>query len=468
MKLTKDDLNFIEEILKQKNKKITFENLNYLKPTQIEYKFKKINYLLKITNRNTIKKRYSNYYLNYPEDLIFLKKEFEFFAFNKIQRMNIILEKLLRENRINIKEFEEFFGQSRSTLKKDIKYLKKILRENKLELIYKSRIGLIIEGKENDIRSFYLEYFLKNYEFFMEYFNCKKIDFLVFSLLKGKNSSFETSKILRVSLTIQSYRLKNKNLLTAIKDPFFSINIPNKYKLKYYNKFLENITYGYNSYYEKTSILNYLAGLCYIHNDLVIMKKKELFEKNLDVFLENIGKEYQIELSKDEYIKKTLGSHLKSALFKMYNNIPILNPCSIEDLVDYTELIKKIKKEIKIFEKNFKVIFNKDEILFIFFHIKSSMLRIERDNLNKKNILLVCNLGIGATQILLDQLKKHFLINIVDSISYYQFKALSLKNIDFIIHTINNFQCKIPSLKVNPLLTHKDIQNLKKNNFLPS
>lgn len=466
MKLTKDDFLFITKIIELNKKRILLEDFSNLKPSQVQYKFEKINYLLKITNRNIIKKRFGNFYVNNLNDLETIIENFEFASFNKAQRMNIILQKLLVENKLNINELENIFSQSRSAVKKDLKFLKDELELNSIELIYKNRVGLVLDGAENNIRFFLLNYFFKNYDFFYENIYMNKTNFFVFNMLKGKNSSFETSKILNVILAIQYHRIKNNNLLTSLKDPFFSFSFNNEYKLNLYNKFISRLVLTSNDYYEKSSILFFLNGLCYSDNNLIILKKEELFFKSVLTLLENIGAEYNLPLHKDDYLLKTLSSHLKSALFKLYNNIPIINPCTTVGIIEYKDLISKIKKEIRPFEKNFKVTINMDEIIFILFHIKSSMIRLQKEKINEKNVLLVCNLGAGASQVLKDQLLKHFLINVVDEVSFYQFQVYDLSKIDFIIHTIEAFNHSLPSVKVNPLLTMKDINLLEKSGFM--
>lgn len=466
MKLTKDDFDFINTLILLNKKKITPLDFTNLKGSQIQYKFDKINYLLKITNKSIIKKRFNNFYIHNFSDLKNITSNFDFTFFNKTQRLNIIIKKLLIDNYISIGPLEELFSQSKSSIKKDLKELKEKLKENSLDLIYKNRLGLTIEGSENDIRFFFLSYFLKNFNFFFENINIRETEYLIFNMLKGKNSSFETSKILSIVLSVQYYRIKNKLILTKLKDPLFTISNNAEYKLKTYYKFVDNISNVFDNYYEKSSLLFFLFGLCYSGNNPIILKKEEIFYSNLISILKNIGNDYNLNLHSDNYLIKTLGSHLKSAIFKISNKIPIINPCLQEGIVDYADLINKIKKECKELENTFKIKFNDDEIIFIFFHIKSSMLRLEKNKTHKKNILLVCNLGVGASKVLKDQLSKHFLLNIIDEISFYQFQVYNLEKVDFIIHTVDFLNSHIPSIKVNPLLTIKDLQTLEKLGFI--
>lgn len=466
MNLTQSDLNFINDIIKTENKKINPSNFLNLKISQFLYKMDKINFLLKIMNKKVIKKRFGNFYINSIDDLIELTKTLDFSKLDKKERISTIFELLLLKSKINISNLEEMFYQSRSSVKKDLKEVKEILNKYNLFLEYHYHLGLFIEGKESDIRFFFLNYFFENYSFFKNKLEKKSIEYLVFKILKGKNSSFETAKILNIAITIQYYRILNNYFLTSLKEPIFTVHNDFSEDFNVYSKFLEKISNNYGIYYEKSFLSFLLTGLCYSKNNLVIFKKEELFSESLKIFLTNIGLKYNINLFEDNYLIKTLGAHLKSTIFKLSYKIPITNPCTTDDLSDFSEFIGVIKNEIKIFERNFNLNFNLDSIIFIFFHLKSSMIRIEKNRYKRKNILLVCNLGVGASEVLENQLFKYFRINIIDTISYYQYQIYELKNIDYIIHTVENLKTKIPAIKVSPLLTKLDLKNLEKEGFI--
>lgn len=465
MNLTQSDLNFINDIIKIDSKKINPSNFPNLKTTQFLYKIDKINFLLKIINKKTLKKRFGNFYINSVEDLIELTKTLDFSKLDKKERIATIFKLLLLKNKINLSKLEEIFFQSRSSVKKDLKEVKKILKKYNLILVYHYHLGLSIEGKESDIRFFYLNYFFENHIFFKNKLEKKFIEYLVFKILSGKNSSFETSKILSIAITVQYYRILNNNFLTSLKEPIFIINNDFNHEFNIYSKFIEKISNSYSVYYEKHYLSFFLTGLCYSKNNLVVFKKENIFNDSLKIFLTNIGLKYNLNFFEDQYLIKTLSAHLKSTIFKLSYNIPITYPCPTEDLSDFLEFINTIKKEVKIFERNFGLIFNLDSIIFIFFHLKSSMIRIEKTLYKRKNILLVCNLGVGASEVLENQLLKYFRINIINTISYYQYQIHELKNIDYIIHTVDSLKTKIPSAKVSPLLTKSDLKKLEKDGF---
>lgn len=462
MKLTVDDYNFIQKILLLPKNKINEFDFPELKSSQFKYKINKINYLLKILQKDFFYKRNNNYFIKNKEILNFLIQNLDFSQFNKSQRKNIILNKLLVDQFIKINNLTNEFSQSRTSIKNDLEALECELAPFSLKLEYKHSHGIFIQGKEKQIRLFFLSHWLNFFEFF-NYDEIKiEIDRIVFELLKGKNSSFETAKVLTIVLYIQFYRIKNNNFISELSTNVTSEgfeNIPET-TVELLKGFLNN-----DSIIEQKYFLNYFKGLCYAEVSNIFNVLYPEFKNLYNTFTEELSNTIGENLLEDEFLNNHLESHIQAAIFKLTNRIPIINPAIKEDISAFNGLIKIIQKKIKPIEKYFKIKFNLAETLFIAFHLKAALIRLENEKYTKKNVLLVCNLGPGAAKILINDLNKNFIINIVDSISYFQFQVYDLKNIDFIIHTVSELFSEIPNYKVNPILTQKDITTLTNLGF---
>lgn len=464
MKLTVDDYNFIQKILLLPKNKINEFDFPDLKSSQFKYKINKINYLLKLLQKDFFYKRNNNYFIKNKEILNFLIQNLEFSHFNKAQRKNIILIKLLIEDFIKINSLADEFSQSRTSIKKDLESLEEELNKFSLTLEYKHSYGIFIKGKEKQIRLFFLSHWLNSFEDFNYDEKKNDIDKIVFELLKGKNSSFETSKVLSIVLYIQYYRIKNSHFIDDINANITSENFTSISSdiISLLNEFFQ-----IDSLLERKYFLNYLKGLCYSEVSSIFSELYPEFKDIFDTFVNELSNSLGENLIEDDFLNSHLEPHIQAAIFKLMNKIPIINPAIKEDLSAFESLLKIIQKKIKPIEKFFKIKFNLAEILFIAFHLKAALIRLENNKYKKKNVLLVCNLGPGAAKILTNDLNKNFIINIVDSISYFQFQVYDLTNIDFIIHTVTELFSDIPNYKVNPILTTKDINNLKNLGFFP-
>lgn len=453
MKLTIDDFKFIQKIIEMPKTKFSELDFPNLKLNQFKYKISKLNYLLKLTQKNFIYKRNCYYYIKNKEILIFLLKNLDFSQYNKAQRKNIIISKFISEDKINISKLMLEFSQSRTSIKKDLKDIEAILKEFQLSLKYKHNFGIYIYGKEKNLRIFLLNYIFKNSTSFFEENLTSKIDPIVFEFLKGKNSPFETSKILYIILYIQFFRIKNKHF---IEKELLQTDI---LQLKKEEKKLLESFLGENLSDEYIYFSNFVTNLCYDS----VSNYFDFFYSNFyilyDKFIENLEKEFNTPLAKDPILKKGLQQHLKISIYKLANKIPIYNPANNNSLNSLENIIIITKKSLTDFEKYFKINFSMDEVIFVSFHIKAALIRIEKMK-KSKNILLVCNLGPAMTESLYNELNKNFILNIVNCVSYFQFKIYNLVDIDFIIHTVSELDSIIPNYQVSPILSEKNIKDL--------
>ena len=462
MKLTIDDYNFIQKIISLPKNKVNQFDFPELKSSQFKYKLEKINYILKLFNKESFYKRNNNFFIKNKEDLIFILENLDFSHFNKIQKKHVIITKFLTKTNININSLASELKQSRTSIKKMLEELKEELKNFSLSLEYKHSLGTFIKGEEEDIRKFFLNYYLAS-KIKIEFKEKKElIDTIVFEFLKGKNSSFETAKILSIILYIQFYRIKNQNIFLNNKYSFYSSleNISEEQK-KYFK-----IYFGESLNEEINYFLYYLKGLSYLEVNNIFINLYPKFQELFTCFIKEIALILNENLEEDNSLIIQLKPHLQTTIFKLVNNIPTKEYSLDENLEKYSNLMKIVKQKIKSIEKYFKIKFNTFETLFISFHIKASLIRLENKKIPEKNVLLVCNLGSGIADILKMELNKNFIINIIDVVSYFQFQIYNLENVDFIIHTISDFNYNIPNYKVNHSLTSKDITELKKLGFL--
>ena len=176
-----------------------------------------------------------------------------------------------------------------------------------------------------------------------------------------------------------------------------------------------------------------------------------------------IGKVVKIDLSEDEILYEGLLYHIKPAMYRMKNNIQIVNSVFKELIITNDPILKVVKEGLSEIEKLFNVEFPEDEISLIGFHIKAA---IERNTEERaKKIILVCGLGYGSSKVLEQSLKENYDLDIVDVLSYsfIENSIPNYKNVDLILTTVDfNNNSNIPVIKINPLLKEDDMKELSK------
>lgn len=458
MDINSEDIVFLKQLDKVKK---SIKDINNLNLTQIKYRLKKINYLFSLLNYPEIVLDDLGYIISEKKSIEYILSNFDGLTYSKEARLNHIIMLFLKQNYVGKKEIQDFLQCSISTIKNDFLEFKKKLKRFNVSLKYIHKSGFILDGSEKKIRDFFLNYYMLNFNVFKKNIILKESEPIVFSILKGCNSSFETSKIISILLAIQYYRISCKNYIdhSSIKTMlFFDSNLNNKHS--YVNLIIEN---DYNLEFENIYFELYLNNL--IYNKIKPSRvKNNIFFDSLELFIKNVGNTLDMKLLQDNKLKKGLNNHIQSLLFKKDNFIPINKDDLNSFKEEFYDLYRAVYDQSKIFKDNFKVNFVDGDLLYISYHFLSAINRLNKKKIKK--VLIVCNKGIGASKILEEKLKLLFLIEVVDNISYYEYQLYNLKNIDIIIHTIDNIQYNLKNIKVSPLISKIDEEKMISFGFL--
>ena len=172
-----------------------------------------------------------------------------------------------------------------------------------------------------------------------------------------------------------------------------------------------------------------------------------------------------LDLKEDRILITGLVDNLKSSIYRINNDIQIINSVFKDLILNRDKNIAIVKKAIEETEKEFKINFTEYEIASMAYQIKSSIKRTKRKNIKK--VLLICGLGYGSSKILEESLKENYELDIVDIIPYYLADDLipGYKEVDFILSTIEihrQFEVSygIPIIKINPIMQEEDFERL--------
>ena len=341
-----------------------------------------------------------------------------------VKRVGII-EDIIRE----LKETRDFFNREKSTTwhREEyfygyIKYENMEITRKFLELIEKELSLKIDEGNYNRVFS----YILMLINFDELYDNMEE--------LLSKNFLFHTPEYLAVERILgklfrendRKEKIKEANLL-LITDLIMGIGVNG----------LKNDTF-----YK------------WINEEAVVEK-----------IIEKVSEMINLDLKEDRILITGLVDNLKSSVYRINNDIQIINSVFKDLILNRDKNIAIVKKAIEETEKEFKINFTDYEIASMAYQIKSSIKRTKRKNIKK--VLLICGLGYGSSKILEESLKENYDLDIVDIIPYYLADDLipGYKEVDFILSTIEihrQFEVSygIPIIKINPIMQDEDFERL--------
>ena len=188
-------------------------------------------------------------------------------------------------------------------------------------------------------------------------------------------------------------------------------------------------------------------------------------EAVVEKIIEKVSEMINLDLKEDRILITGLVDNLKSSIYRINNEIQIINSVFKDLILNRDKNIAIVKKAIEETEKEFKINFTEYEIASMAYQIKSSIKRTKRKNIKK--VLLICGLGYGSSKILEESLKEYYELDIVDIIPYYLADDLipGYKEVDFILSTIEihrQFEVSygIPIIKINPIMQDEDFEKL--------
>lgn len=394
-----------------------------------------------------------------------------------IERNKYILKHILYNNDyIKVEDLADILYVSKVTILNDIKRIKTILSKYNLTLISKPYHGLKISGKEFDIRQCISDNIInRDFENYIigftdeekDLFKDVNLDELQEVVLKEVNkSNVEFSdfnfKNFMIHLAITISRILLNHKLENTKDiPHYDFNI---------NDCVENIfKYIENKY----NIIISKADKFYIYNHYNT-KSKSLNDDidNIDIRIVNYTKEllntiydtYNFDLREDKILYHDLLLHFKSILNSKYYNLNKVNPLINTIKSNYPLAFEITFTSIEKVFKNSIYTFNEDEVGYVSLHIGAAIERFFQNNIKIKNAVIICGSGYGTSRLLEAQINKvfHDKLNIIECLSFNQFKSKKFTNIDLIISTIPLKHDTIPVVLVDFTLLNKDIQNVSK------
>lgn len=180
--------------------------------------------------------------------------------------------------------------------------------------------------------------------------------------------------------------------------------------------------------------------------------------------INEISYKLNIKIDPDSTTYKNLIMHIQPAVFRIKNGIKIDNPLLDEVKEKYAAVYEAVNNSIHILEKYVYKKVSEAEIGYISIHfVPYYDFKVTNDT-SSKNILIVCDSGIGTSVLLSSRIKEIYEINIVSVIPLYELKQrIKLLKVDYIISTVNidpKIKVDAKIIRVNPFLNEKDIKEL--------
>lgn len=402
----------------------------------------------------------------------------------------IILEFIEANDYITTKYLSEKLQVSQSTINNDLKRVRKILGRYNLKIDFLQRHGLKLKGEEKDIRRILVEMWLeyvynssdvksKNYNYKKDQkFKFKKIihklkdeidipfvENIVNIMEKklSKNYSDVAYANIIAHICVSIMRIKNgRYILLDLKD---------KQKLEKTKEFkiAKDSAEIFEDYYKIKMTEDELIYIttCLLSGNLSSINEKksgewihvQLLVKEV---IEQVNSRIIMDISRDWKLFNSLLEHMRPMINRVKYGIKLENPIIKNIKEDYGNLFKAVKESVFPVEEFLGEKLNDDEIGYLTIHFGAAIERERFSGIVSPRVLIVCNTGLGTSELLSVQIQSMFEVNIVDAVSKRELEnVLKEEEIDIIISTVPIYRdLNIRIINVRPILSEEDIKEL--------
>lgn len=356
-------------------------------------------------------------------------------------RVEYIIKKIINisstdKDTIKLEDLADSMYVSLSTVKNDLKEVKKILNEYNLKISSKHKQGICIEASEEDIIKFIINYSNK----VDNSLNIK--DFLNNNIIENL---FSLKKILLDTLNYENMILTDNEFKNIVNYISIYLSRNNTNQIDFIKEYIKK----YKSKKEKP-----------ISEDEQLLIRKAIKE-----FCRDLNIATSINLSHDKIFEECLFNHICNLYKRADLGINQYEITAGEIKLKYPFAFELGKIAKKTIEKNLNMEISEDEVENIALHIGGALERIDkRDEKKVYKTIIVCTSGVGTSMLIKSKLENIFKgkLEIIKVIPSYLIDYVNVLDIDFVISTVEVNLENINVIKVSPMLTDKEIKLIEK------
>lgn len=387
------------------------------------------------------------------------------------RRLDILYELVINDQHFSYSFLSNHYMVSKSSIAKDIDYIKKRIKKYHLVLSF-DQTGSFISGKESDKQQFIrqiisnqltgeprkLIFFENQFTEWigsqrMSVIHDKLIDFFVRNNFSYSDESLNT---LALTILIIVKRAANNHLLEENLKQDLKITNLAEYPLIY--NLLNCLKDGFKHNFSSNEIFlitSIFIGLGFgLKNSMHFSQEFKLKVADL---INSVGRALEIDFISDERLFHNLELHLYQLIYRAKSNFQIKNPLLNDIRNKYPSLFAVVWLFVNQFIEKYNIKITLDEVAFITLHFQTSLDR----SIQTINALIVCPNGIGTSAYVKAQISKFFPNISAHLANTRDLDIMTLDNFDFILSTISlKKNYKLPVLEVSTLINFNELKQI--------
>lgn len=360
---------------------------------------------------------------------------------------------------------------NRTTIKKDLDKIEKWLHHFDLTVVSKQRVGLIIEGNEKNKRKALarLSELIRNSEltnqFIKEQFLYHEVEFVTNELktLQKRHELFFSDDaieglLVHTLLMVRRMKLKQSILTTEKEIKIIQETKEYKWTLEFLKR-LESVFAVHFTEEEATYLTAHILGGKFRYQDKTgegnkFTESNPILSKVVKQLVQCMSQLYEIDFSRDQILIEGLTIHLYTTLNRLNYNLSVSNPMLHDIKRMYPYMFNMLIQVLEEINKSLNLCIPEEEAAYLTLHFEASVERLDCQK-KSKNIIIVCHLGIGMSQLLRTKIERKFRhVHVMDCIAKADLQDYlkEHRDVELVISTISLSNLNIPHIVVSPLL----------------
>lgn len=388
----------------------------------------------------------------------------------------LLLEFLGTKEPLFIVDMQERMLISKSTMDSDMRDLRKIVQPYGLRITTDPRRGVNVVGNERAIRMMFVDmlthqpsvlslfyqrlgspdvlveeakriFSLETIEYVRERL---RTNFSKSALASNDNYQRQATVITLVWLT----RVRNGHYVDDSSDNE-STNLSSRQ-----SEFVSAIISHFQLKLETTSEVDYLAFTV------------GSFDSEESTELDSWAKSQVISLALIEWMEESLGfpfsksenlfervyKHISAMLRRQNQRINAYNPLKSTIMQSYPEIFNAVQLFFSKKQSEYQMILSEDEVGYLTIYFSTAQVEIRQERVYTYRIAVVCNYGMATGRLLAAKLEEHFNVDVIAVLSISEISVLKKLPVSLVFTTIDVDIDGIPSVKLNPIPSDRDLE----------
>ncbi|MGA9288080.1 MAG: transcription antiterminator, partial [Anaerobacillus sp.] len=406
-------------------------------------------------------------------------KEWQY-HYSQTERVTLIGVELLTndDKPIFMQNFIKRTQVSRGTVSKDLKLVKKLLQEESLTLEFERSTGYVVEGKEEHKRrilsrfltevltneqltemTHFLYPLLKNGDehTYSHLIPMKQVIMNVEPILKVELTD-DTIHVLAIQLVVLLQRLKGEHRIQLDPDEKHAVFSTKEFEAAMSIAKELEVQYRLSLSMDEIGFITmHLLGSRVNYSEVSAVGNLE--SSKLRKIVSEIVTEFQVYAcilfeQRDE-LEEALFLHLKPTYYRLKYHVPITNELTASVQQEYPDVFSITKRAVWPIELMMSQKLPDDELAYLAMHFGAWMQKEELPEVTFGKALIVCEKGIGTSNILRGQLEKLLTnVEIIGTVSRRHF-IQNHYDVDYVFSTSPLQHETLPVLTVDPILTQQ-------------